>query len=333
MSMTTTGTNQCYSIDVLKVLLAFLVVCIHFKPVVPYQYCIDPLTRCAVPTFFIISGYFLAERQMTERYTKSIRRILKIILWSSVFYAIVMLLRWLLTRQFDADLNPLHIILFNVNPFASHLWYLQAYLYVLCMMLLLSNKRNYFRFLPWLIIGALALGTYRFLFTDNYISNCLARNFIFEGLPCFGIGLLLARKDRENIIKSRKCIHIFLTISILASMFEGGVIHSFHIIPGDIYLTTLPLSVSLFLTFLTMPSTNTVLAKMGYRDSLYIYIFHFFLGNRVVHLIDRFQDTPSYAVLMVVLPVIVFFITEAVIVTVKAVAMKAASCLPIHNNR
>lgn len=133
-----------------------------------------------------------------------------------------MLLRWLLTRQFDADLNPLHIILFNVNPFASHLWYLQAYLYVLCMMLLLSNKRNYFRFLPWLIIGALALGTYRFLFTDNYISNCLARNFIFEGLPCFGIGLLLARKDRENIIKSRKCIHIFLTISILASMFEGG---------------------------------------------------------------------------------------------------------------
>lgn len=82
-----------------------------------------------------------------------------------------------------------------------------------------------------------------------------------------------------------------------------------------------------------MPSTNTVLAKMGYRDSLYIYIFHFFLGNRVVHLIDRFQDTPSYAVLMVVLPVIVFFITEAVIVTVKAVAMKAASCLPIHNNR
>lgn len=47
--------KRLYNIDSLKFLCAFLVVLIHMHT--PYQESIMPLTRCAVPCFFIISGY------------------------------------------------------------------------------------------------------------------------------------------------------------------------------------------------------------------------------------------------------------------------------------
>lgn len=46
-----------YSFDVLKLFLSLLVVFIHIH--VPWRDFILPLTRCAVPCFFMISGFFL----------------------------------------------------------------------------------------------------------------------------------------------------------------------------------------------------------------------------------------------------------------------------------
>ena len=45
-----------YSIDILKFICAILVVFLHTDCV--YHDYILPLTRCAVPCFFMISGYF-----------------------------------------------------------------------------------------------------------------------------------------------------------------------------------------------------------------------------------------------------------------------------------
>lgn len=46
-----------YSIDILKFICAILVVFLHTDCV--YHDYILPLTRCAVPCFFMISGYFI----------------------------------------------------------------------------------------------------------------------------------------------------------------------------------------------------------------------------------------------------------------------------------
>ena len=45
------------NIDLLKFICAVLVVFLHMGT--PYQQYILPLTRCAVPCFLIISGYFI----------------------------------------------------------------------------------------------------------------------------------------------------------------------------------------------------------------------------------------------------------------------------------
>ena len=49
--------KRLYNIDSLKLLCAIFVIFIHVST--PYQKYILPLTRCAVPCFFIISGYFI----------------------------------------------------------------------------------------------------------------------------------------------------------------------------------------------------------------------------------------------------------------------------------
>ena len=49
-----------YSIDILKTICCFLIIIIH----IPWNFKeeILPLTRCAVPCFFMISGFFLYQK-------------------------------------------------------------------------------------------------------------------------------------------------------------------------------------------------------------------------------------------------------------------------------
>ena len=60
-----------YSLDILKFLCAVVVVFLHVKTPLHGYYV--PLTRFAVPCFFIISGYFLMGQNMDERYGKRLK--------------------------------------------------------------------------------------------------------------------------------------------------------------------------------------------------------------------------------------------------------------------
>ena len=55
-------------LDLFKVLLCFLVVCIHFAG---KHYAHHPLYRVAVPAFFMISGYFLYHSSQERRQEKA----------------------------------------------------------------------------------------------------------------------------------------------------------------------------------------------------------------------------------------------------------------------
>lgn len=76
-----------YSIDILKFICAILVVFLHTDCV--YHDYILPLTRCAVPCFFMISGYLLFNDGDIEisRLKRSTRNILHIIVWSTLLFA------------------------------------------------------------------------------------------------------------------------------------------------------------------------------------------------------------------------------------------------------
>lgn len=78
-----------YSIDSLKILCALLVVFIHTN--FAYQGYILPLARCAVPCFFIISGFFLYDGTKIgiKRLRKSIKHIFLIIIWSTFLFFVI----------------------------------------------------------------------------------------------------------------------------------------------------------------------------------------------------------------------------------------------------
>ena len=80
-----------YSIDILKFVCACLIVFIHTIDWQFYQEFL-PLTRCAVPCFFIISGYLLFDKEqgriIPERLKRNIIHIGKILLWTTLFYLV-----------------------------------------------------------------------------------------------------------------------------------------------------------------------------------------------------------------------------------------------------
>ncbi|MBO7636569.1 MAG: acyltransferase family protein [Paludibacteraceae bacterium] len=77
-----------YSIDSLKFICAVLVVFLHTQW--NFQDEFLPITRCAVPCFFIISGYLLYEGSgiKPERLKRNISHVVKISLWASIFYIV-----------------------------------------------------------------------------------------------------------------------------------------------------------------------------------------------------------------------------------------------------
>ena len=196
-----------YSIDILKFICAILVVFLHTDCV--YHDYILPLTRCAVPCFFMISGYLLFNDGDIEisRLKRSTRNILHIIVWSTLLFACYK--EAVAIHQGSVYIPSLrelfNFIVLNENPFGGHLWYLGAYLYVLLIAMIISKYKIWkymFYAIPILLLTDLILGKYSLLFLDREFPVIYVRNFLFVGLPYFALGACLKKySDKISKIK------------------------------------------------------------------------------------------------------------------------------------
>lgn len=75
-----------YSIDILKFICAILVVCLHTNS--NLHNTIMPITRCAVPCFFMISGFLLYEENEINksRLLRNIKHIFNITIWATLLF-------------------------------------------------------------------------------------------------------------------------------------------------------------------------------------------------------------------------------------------------------
>lgn len=268
------------SIDVLKAICAYLVVFLHCNW--RYSDLVLPLTRCAVPCFFMISGYLLFKDadKTNERIKRSINHVLKITTWATIGYFV-----W---NQFvfyykNNSICPISLnqflkwLLFNDCPYGFHLWYLYAYLYVLFIVNFLNKSRKfwllYFFVFPLLLIDVV-FGKYGLLFFNIDTPIFLLRNFLFVGLPYFSIGVLLTKVG--NLYNKRKLALGGGILFSASSYFERYMLEIHNAVSTrEHYLSTTLLSLCLFV-FIVSSSTNqyNFLAKTGHNDSLYIYILH-----------------------------------------------------------
>ena len=275
--------ERCYSLDVLKFVCAILVVILHtnFK----YHDAFLPITRCAVPCFLLISGFFLYSDEKTaigqERLVRNIKHIFHIMLWSTLLYASVKVGMSILHGEsaLPSMRQWFNFIVFNDNPFGFHLWYLGAYLYVLVIMLVVDKHRLWKPLMwatPLLLLGDLLFGKYSLLLLHHEYPYVYVRNFLFVGLPYFMIGVWI-KAHRDKFLSVSKTVYAGGVILFsCTSVIEKAILLSLQKSPArEHYLSTTFLTICLFMFVLSFRKARaSKVSLLGERDSLYIYVFH-----------------------------------------------------------
>ena len=284
--------KRFYSIDVMKIVAAFMVICIHLPFPGVVSEIIGPLTTIAVPYFFMVSGFFLWDtnkKRIEEKTIKSIKKTLIYLFTANLLYFVWGLLLSLvsdnrtimeyLISSFSIN-STLKFILLNQSPFGVHLWYLSAYLYVLVIYYFavkFGKTKQVIMLAPFLLIGNLILGKYSLILFNADPMLLLSRNFITVGLPYFFIGCYFRRKYSQNKLK----INNFILITVILLFSITTILERFILeinklnAEGDLYANTTFLVILIFIKLINNPNLfrNTWLLKLN-PHTLNIYIIH-----------------------------------------------------------
>ena len=283
---------RVYGLDILKALCAFLVVVIHAPFPGKVGSYLVALSRIAVPIFFMITGYFYTDTQNRKRELESIKKILILCLFSNVLYFLWGLFIGILrgeVKQYFFQMftwkSLLNFFIFNESPFASHLWYLSAILYVLIFVYLLNKifPKYFSKILliatPFLLLTDLIFGKYSLLLFQREYPYIFVRNFLCVGIPYFTVGYYLRkhREDIEEFIQKRFLLVSLILIFTFTTILEKYLLNHFEVsATREHYISTTFLSIFVFLIF-TRNYWNgkmSFLYGVGRSYSSYIYIVH-----------------------------------------------------------
>ena len=173
------------------------------------------------------------------------------------------------------------LIFFNESPFAGHLWYLNALLYVLIIMYIVDKlkvRKFLYYTIPVFLLIDLIFGKYSMLLFGQQIPYILVRNFLFVGLPYFLIGnLIYDNKEKLTTTFTTKKIVFILIFFAITTLVEKYILVTANLnATRDHYISTTFLSIFMLLLFIKIPmvKNNNVLATIGKKYSLHIYIIH-----------------------------------------------------------
>lgn len=321
--------ERCYSLDVLKFVCAILVVILHtnFK----YHDAFLPITRCAVPCFLLISGFFLYSDEKTaigqERLVRNIKHIFHIMLWSTLLYASVKVGMSILHGEsaLPSMRQWFNFIVFNDNPFGFHLWYLGAYLYVLVIMLVVDKHRLWKPLMwatPLLLLGDLLFGKYSLLLLHHEYPYVYVRNFLFVGLPYFMIGVWI-KAHRDKFLSVSKTVYAGGVILFsCTSVIEKAILLSLQKSPArEHYLSTTFLTICLFMSVLSFRKARaSKVSLLGERDSLYIYVFHPLFLIALPMLIRRLPQAVDLCYQWIA-PIVILVLTMLFTITLRKIKL------------
>lgn len=196
--------SHIHSIDVMRIVMAFLVVVIH----VPFDgkagNVFITYGKTAVPFFLVICGYFLYRddnKEMMKRLIKQTKRIFIFFVASNLFYAACHAIYLKVTqgsfngmRECFTAKALTDFALYNLSPFSEHLWYLGSLLYALLIMLLLNKLKvmKYFMFTAPLLVAAYVVLSHLGIGTSVQL-----RNAVLVGLGYTMMGMLIRRFEKK----------------------------------------------------------------------------------------------------------------------------------------
>jgi peptidoglycan/LPS O-acetylase OafA/YrhL len=252
------------SIDAFRGIFALFVIFIHTPIPGALGGALMPLMRIAVPFFFMVSGFFLWDNYdnvLLLKIKSQIKKIFKLVILSNVAFFLWELMTRIINNynifRYFIDTftikNLIKFLLLNESPFAGHLWFLSALLYVLIIDYLgvkYKIRKKILIIVPFLLLVDLLLGKYSILILNKEFPYILVRNFLFVGIPYFYIGNFIRDKLVKNSLNkiNNKFILIACIIFSITSILEKLVliINNKNAV-RDHYLSTTFLTLSIFI--------------------------------------------------------------------------------------
>lgn len=307
-------TQRNYTIDIFRILGAFCVVSLH-SPLdeLPNNAAllIRLLSRWAVPFFFLVSGYFIAinvSKKGDSVFLKSINNLIAIYIISNIIYAIFYL----------TDADPTTNTNLDFTRFLSgqsgHLWFLASSIFGLLMLQYCASRYSNRTLLA---IAALAFAAILILSGYSKATELTAQQETIRyltAIPFLFTGFLIARNDAfVKQLSVTGCIMALVT-GIILELGEAFLLHKkFGASPHnqELLIGTAIIALSLFcLSLVHVISTDNSLSLAGRKYSLLIYLYHPLIISIIYNTANHM---PSAHILNLVSPVIVYFVTLALI--------------------
>lgn len=285
-----------YTIDFARIVLIFLIVCLHFPLYGSLGIAVKEIAQAAVPLFFMITGFYLYSEDKTkisQRAFRQAKRILRLCMYSFILYLGYRIFEVII---FNGDLllwvettfslkNILEFLIFNDPPVLSTLWFLFAMLYDLIIVGFVCRRihirRLFFVIVPMCIIR-LCIGCYSVFVFGIKIDILWTKNFIFAGMLSMLVGFWIASvKDMLcNLLSNR----VLILISLLFGMFTLCewlfIFRSGRYNYCDYFISTIFFTVSIFILLIKNPrlfKNEYLCERLGYigkKYALHIYIIH-----------------------------------------------------------
>ncbi len=289
------------NLNLIKYVAALFIVILHLRPFIGYSPTLDwvfnnYITRCCVPIFFIITGFFVARKDDRYIYT-FIKKTTKLYLvWSILYIPTIIgqmilylpkIQEYLLKYNLSMGMYIIGaIIIFPIGLGIAliysgvyyHLWYFPAVISSLLILkwwkkrwnihvllgvslflLLFGATETYFGVLP-LTLQSMLSYYYKIFFTT--------RNALFFGLFYVVLGYVMGKK--ENLYIKHSFFYFVLSLVIL--WFETDYLFYTERLDSNILLSCVPLCYFMFVSAIYFPY---VCKYKGYANlSKYYYLVH-----------------------------------------------------------
>lgn len=287
--------SQHDAVDVVKYISCILVVSIHVKPFSAEASALNFffqnfISRCAVPIFFMFTGYFLFNESCTQsRIRRQLLKLIKLYVIWSIIYAPLQIN--VLSKYTDSGftLARLYFKEFFLTGSYYHLWYLPATIFGVFFLYELLRVFNVTAIVVIAIMfymtGLLGQSWYGLIellnlsFMQNVIEFILricktTRNGLFEGFPFLVMGMMISRIK----LKTHKGKKIMFLGTLISFILLGVEIYSLEYLQFikeyDYYLMMIPL---IFCMGCYVTNIQINIGNMAYKlrnVSTLVYLLH-----------------------------------------------------------
>lgn len=291
------------TLDYYKLFLSFWIVVVHMGPMFDSDilswFTSESIARIVVPSFFIINGFYFANKASNK---KEIISYLKHLLIIYTVWAIIYLKYYI-----SADA----VIFYYIMGF-FHLWYVPALIFGIIILVLLKKilKKDYI-----LLIIAILLYATGYILEFEATSLYEVRNGLYYGFPLITIGFCCRTMQLDKRIKTTYLVAL-LVIGLIGLFTESYLTYKMTAQSRDLYLSALICPFAAVMLAIKHPKYKTGEFYTTYLSHLgsAIYFCHFLVIKEFTIFADK--DTlyrfPFVLLLTVILSVIIITINKRV---------------------